>query len=211
MQAPSFSFSIHNLALAIFIAAFSPAAMANQCGDISPRLSDLGEQYYILDEQPKSVLSHQATSTNELIETLQSTRFKAGRGERTLCFGASTLREQIREFKLESIEPASINSYNELMLKAYEYDSEKKISHRTTVFIPLLESSISLIGNDGFVANLRHKQPVRGFSDNSGLNRGIHLREIAITGQSNHNGVEIHQSIYVNGRLAEWFTWNLDS
>ena len=207
----SLVFSVRKLLLATAMFAFAPVAMANQCGDISPRLDQLGDQYYDLDNTPKSQLFKQTIEPNELIEVLQSTRFKSGYGERTFCFGTSRLREEVREFELESFERPAINSFNEITLKAFEHDVKNKFLHRETVFIPLSETSISTTGDNGFVVNTRHRQPISIRDNRIGLRSGAHLRGISIIATGNDKGIEINQSIYVNGYLAEWFTWRLDS
>lgn len=208
--------SVRKLLVATAMFVFAPAAMANQCGDISPRLDQLGDQYYELDDTPKSELFKRTIKPNELIEVLQSTRFRSGYGERTFCFGASTLREEVREFELESFEPPVINSFNEITLKAFEHDVRNKFLHRETVFIPLSDTSISTTGDYSLVVNTRHRQPIDRLTTDILNNRigsslGAHLREISIIATGNKNGIEINQSIYVNGYLAEWFTWRLDS
>ena len=207
----SLVFLVRKLLLASAMFAFAPAAMANQCGDISPRLDQLGDQYYDLDDTPKSDLFKQTIKPNELIEVLQSTRFRSGYGERTFCFGTSTLREEVRQFELESFDRPAINSFNEITLKAFEHDVKNKFLHRETVFIPLSQTRISTTGDNGFVVNTRHRQPINVLDNRIGSRGGAHLREIAIIATSYEGGIEINQSIYVNGYLAEWFTWRLDS
>ncbi|MFK7857389.1 MAG: hypothetical protein AB8B64_01130 [Granulosicoccus sp.] len=211
------SFSKCALALVFSLATFAPSAMANQCGDVSPLLGKLGEQYYNLAHRSKLQLFEQSIAPNNLIHTLQSKNFRSGEGQRTRCFGASTLREEVRDVVLKSIEPARINSFNEIVLNAYEYDSQRKKSHRETLFIPLSEQNISLIGDDGFVVNTRHRQPVlrqlntdiHNNTSEFDARRKTHLREISITASNGYNGIEIKQLIYVNGHLTEWFTWSL--
>jgi len=202
MKTPSL---IQHLALAFIAFAFAPAATANQCGDVSPLLSQLGEQYYELENTPKSQLHKYAIKPNDLIDSVQSTPFKFGHGKRTRCFGASILREEVREFVLESIETATVNGFNEVVLKAYEYEADTKTARSQTVFIPLSQNNISLNGNNGFAVNTRHRQTIHGNT------RSTHLREISITATTRQQGVEINQAIYVNGHLAEWFTWYLHS
>lgn len=211
---------------AISLIVVTPFSLANQCGDVSPLLITLGEGYYDLESTPKSELFNQSIQPNELIETLKSRRFKNGEAQRTFCFGATSLATRVRNSELQLIEAARTNSFNEIVLKAYEYDASKKTSHRATVFIPLSTQSSTLIGNHGLSVNTRHRQPVRQainsniyesttaeldpVADRQG--RGTHLREISMTARGDNNGgVEIKQLIYVNGYLAEWFTWQLGS
>lgn len=198
------------LVLALATITVAPGAMANQCGDISPLLSQLGEHYYKLENIPKSTLENLSIKPNKLIDSLQSTKFRNGQGTRTLCFGVSTLREEVREFELESIESAHVNSFNEVVLKAYEYDTYRKVSRRGSVFIPLSRTNTFLNGENSLVVNKRHRQPISRLTNSINVLRGSHLREISITATSSHQGIEINQSIYVNGYLAEWFTWNLE-
>lgn len=202
MNTPS---SIWQLVLALIAIGFSPTALANNCGDVSPLLSKLGDQYYELENIPKSELYKYSITPNDLIDTVQSSSFKLGQGKRTRCFGISVFREEVREFVLESIETATINGFNEVVLKAYEYESKTKTAHRETVFIPLSQKNISLIGDNGFVVNKRQRQGINSIA------RGTHLQEISITATGSKKGIEINQSIYVNGHLAEWFTWRLHS
>ena len=204
--------SIRQLLLALTALAIAPAALAKQCGDVSPLLSQLGEHYYELENIPKSELKKQSIKPNKLLATLQSARFKTGQGKRTLCFGASILREEVKEFALDSIESTRINGFNEIVLNAYEYDNKTTSLHRETVFIPLSRTNISLNGNNGFVVNKRHRQTINSRTSSvSAFGGGSQLREISITATGSHKGVEINQSIYVNGHLAEWFTWYLAS
>lgn len=221
MNAPT----IRRLLLVLSASLVTPIAFANQCGDVSALLSELGEQYYELDSIPKSELQGYAIKPNNLINTLQSSSFKHGKGTRTRCFGSlnpdtSTPREKVREFTLEFIEPVTINSYNEVVLKAYEYETQTRTSHRETVFIPLSSLDLSLNGDNSLEVNKRHRQTSNsnniksGLIINSNLNssnslNGTHLREITITATSSYRGVQINQSIYINGHLAEWFTWQL--
>jgi len=215
MQVPIVTF--RNLAFTVSLAFVSPFANANRCGDISPLFSKLGEQYYDLENTTKSALFEQAIPPNDLIDTLQTSRFRAGEGQRTRCFGSSSINERVINLELKSIEPARINSFNEIVLAAFEYDKHSKTAHRETVFIPLSRESISLVGDSGLVVNSRHRQPVNPRintinTDNFGSvenELGNHIREIAMTASSSHDTIRIKQLIYVNGYLAEWFTWTL--
>lgn len=197
--------SARRFALALALLALPPAAMANQCGDVSPLLQQLGDRYYELEELSKSESIAYAVQPNKVIETVRSESYKAGEGTRTRCFGASVLRSETRTFVLESIDTSRVNSFNEVVVDALEYNADTKAAHHETVFIPLARQYITLKGENGFVVNSRHRQPIAGNS------RRVHLREISIEAFGSHEGVEIMQSIYVNGHLAEWFTWKLKS
>jgi hypothetical protein len=202
MNTPS---SICSLLLALIAIAFAPTALAQKCGDVSPLLSELGDQYYELENIPKSELRKYSIKPNNLIDSVQSSSFKVGQGKRTRCFGTSVLREEVREFVLESIATATVNGFNEVVLKAYEYEAKTRTAHSETVFIPLSRTNISLTGENGFVVNKRHRQGI------SSIARDTHLQEISITATGSKRGIEINQSIYLNGHLVEWFTWRLNS
>ena len=202
MNAPS---STYPLVLALIAITFAPTALAQKCDDVSPRLSELGDQYYELEDIPKSQLHKYQIKPNDLIDSVQSSSFKAGHGQRTRCVGTSEIREEVSEFVLESIAVATVNGLNEVVLEAYEYDAKTKIAHHETVLIPLSRTNISLIGDNGFAVNKRFRQGINSIA------RGARLGEISITATGSKRGIEINQSIYVNGHLVEWFTWRLKS
>ncbi len=189
------------LALTFFVA--PSAVMANQCGDLSPLLKQLGEQYYELDELSKSQSKAYEVEPNTIIDAVRSVSYKAGEGTRTRCFGVSELRAETREFALEPIDTPRVNSFNEVVINAFEYEAKTKTARRESVFIPLARQYITLKGDNSFVVNSRHKHSILGNP------RRTHLREIATEAFSSQQGIDIVQSIYVNGHLVEWFTWNL--
>lgn len=202
MKLPSL---ICNLLLTLSALVAMPVAMAKQCGDTSPLLDQLGEQYYELPSISKSDLQSQAILRNKLVQSLETDSFKSGKGIRTQCFGVSQPREVVREFVLDPIQSAQVNGFGEVVIKAYEYEADTKTRHSETLFIPLSQTHLSLNGDNGFVTTKRHRQA------NGSQRPGNHLREISITAKGTREGIEIEQSVYVNGHLAEWFTWHLDS
>ncbi|MFK7853796.1 MAG: hypothetical protein AB8B79_06775 [Granulosicoccus sp.] len=202
MKLPSL---VCNLLLTLSALFATPVAMAKQCGDVSPLFDKLGDQYYELQSVSKSDLQADSIHGNKLVQSLQADTFKSGKGIRTQCFGVSQPREVVREFVLDPIDTAQVNGFKEVVLKAYEYEADTKTGHRETLFIPLSQTHLSLNGDNGFVSNKRHRQA------NGSQLPGSHLREISITAVSTRKGVEIQQSVYINGHLAEWVTWYLES
>lgn len=198
--------------LSLTAVVFSGAAQANECGDISQALSVMGDSYYYVDD-PGKYASYGKSDQVALLEQsnilnqLRDARFKNGTGERTRCFGTErNWRAEASLIELEDIyqQDNSHRRNSELTIHAHEYDKERRLSRRESVYLSLTNNIDIYEAPDGnaLTLNTRRRQVTK---------TGSFLRETAISAVTTDSGIDLKQSTYVNGRLAEWFSWSLNT
>ena len=200
-------------------------AQAAECGVQSPLLTDRGDDYYSLPEAvyrsrtDVSTLDTLLVTDSSVVDKLTSARFVRGHGQRTKCFGsAKNLRAETTEIELDEIHVLSgiasdrsaystVSTGTEwpgnIIIKAAEYDSHEKVVRRESIYFPLLnDGSTTTIGDTVLDTNSRRRHVGE---------QGSFLREGAITASLTTKGISVTEKIYVNGYLAEWLTWNLET
>lgn len=191
---------------AIFLAlVFSTASRADECGEVSPILDQIGDEYYLLLELTNTGLRDSSTVYNNVVRKLSNNQYRHGDGYRTLCIGTSQVRAETSQFDLDDISAPAINSYNEVVIEAIENYEDTDVISRQEVVIPLANEFAVIQGEDTLVTNVRHRQTGGEDRDSSTST----LREIAIEVSEVGSGIQIKHLLYINGYLAEWFVWNL--
>lgn len=198
--------------LSLSAVVISGAAHANECGEISQALSVMGDSYYHVDTPGKH--EHHGKSDqlalleqSKLLYQLRDARFKNGMGERTRCFGTErNWREESSLIELDDIDQQD-NSHRrdgELVIHAHEYDKQRKRIRRESVYLSLANYSDIFEAADGnaLTLNTRRRQVTKA---------GSFLRETAIIAFTTDSGIDLKQSTYINGHLAEWFSWSLNT
>lgn len=198
--------------LSLTAIALSGTAHANQCGDISQALTAMGDSYYDVGnrgddpEQWKFEQLQLLEQSNVFIQ-LRDARFRSGTGERTRCYGS----EKNGRMETRILELGDINQKDtrhpvnaELAIDVYEYDRSQRTLRRESVYFPSNLNTNIVATADGEVLrfNTRRRQATE---------TGSIFRETIVDAVSTDTGVDIKQSIYVNGHLAEWFSWSLTS
>lgn len=181
----------------------SSSVFAAQCGQISPILEQVGDRYYHLDDINLSVGHRTSKQVSSVIDGISREKFRAGDGYRTQCFGVYELRTETREFELKSIDTIELKTTGQVVFRADEH--EKRVIAPREVVIPLSSEFTRVTRDDAFVSSVFFNQ---ARIDDSGEKFST-LRETTTKVLDVADGVQIKQSIYVNGYLAEWFTWNL--
>lgn len=182
---------------------FSSSVFAAQCGEISPILEQVGDQYYYLDDTSLSASHRTSTDVNSVADGIIREKLRTGDGVRTQCFGVTQARTETREFQLKSIDAIDLKTVNQVVFRADEH--ENRVVARREVVIPLSGKFTRAIRDDALVSSVFFNQ---ARIDDSG-EKFSSLREITTKVLEVADGVQIRQSVYVNGFLAEWFTWNL--
>lgn len=221
----SLAFRRASVALSAVFFLLIGTAQAEECGVRSPLLTDRGDDYYSL---PDSVSrSHTDVATldtlldidSSVIEKLTSARFARGHGHRTTCFGTvNNRRVEIAEIELEDIRVVSDGASDRstysrvsngfdlpgnIIINADEYDTHKKVLRQESIHFPLFkDESVTTVADAVLETNSRLRQDGE---------QGSFLRESAITASLTANGISVTEKIYVNGYLAEWLTWNLET
>ena len=206
------------LLLSLTAFALSDTAQANQCGDISQALTALGDNYYSLDHLES--LDHRRHSSeygkteqqilleqSKVFSQLRDARFKSGIGERTRCFGTGdNLRAESSRVELTDISQQNTRYLNEseLVIDANEYDETEKRRRRESVYLSLTSNADVFATDDGSIIKLNSRRRQATLV-------GSFLRETDLSAITTDNGVDITQQTYVNGYLAEWFSWSLDT
>lgn len=191
---------------------FTGTAYANQCGDISQSLTAMGDSYYDIDSpavHPRQGKSEQQILLEQSIvfSQLRDARFKDGTGERTRCFGTEKNRRteaSIVELKDILQQNNSHRRDSELALHAFEHDKENKRIRRESIYLSSGDNIDVLTTADGNALKLNTRR-------RQSTTVGSFLRETAISAISTDRGIDIRQSTYVNGQLAEWFSWSLNT
>ena len=225
------------LSLTLSISAFSGTALAEQCGDISPLLAAMGDAYYDVDftgkyqelepvefenadlpltQLPESEVTdterrdtdpQSELQQTELFIALRDTHFKGGTGERTRCFGTEyNGRVETSMVELTDIRQIDRGNrlFSELVIEVQEYEKAQRLLRRESLYLSLAEHTDVAATSDGesVIVNTRRRQATEV---------GSYLRETAIGATLTKRGVDISQSLYVNGHLAEWFSWSLNT
>ncbi len=201
----NFSKTLACLAIASVSLGFAAPVLADYCGAISPNLELMGDDYYELG--PSTVVNLDQLSHDEknIIDDLGSSRFKRGEGTRTQCFGVSELRAETKQFSIKEIEPTQYTRRNEIVIQAWEHGSDDRSIRRSEVRLPLSGLNAISSSNNSLAVNARHRHTSKNLSGGSFTN----FRETSTKVTKNSEGVHIVQHLYINGYLAEWFTWNL--
>ncbi len=185
---------------------FTTPALADYCGAISPNLQLMGDDYYDLDHEKHADLKSLSRADKRLLDDLSSSRFKHGEGTRTQCFGVSELRAETHQFSIKEIRPTQVNRFNEIVIQAWEHDSDDRSSRRSEVRLPLSGLDAISSADKSLAVNAKHRHTSKNLRGGQFTN----IRETSTQVRENSKGVHIVQQLYINGYLAEWFTWNLE-
>ena len=206
-----FRSSILRAALSVSLAAsaFSGTALANQCGEISQVLTAMGDSYYNVDYADRGydweAEQRRLLEQTDVYVQLRDEHFRSGDGERTRCFGTDDNRRmETSTFELTDISQQEKvrHSYSELTIVAFENNDTDRHLRKESIYLSSSQNSDIVVAADGkaLTLNSRRRQVTE---------IGSYLREIAINAVLTDGGVDIYQSTYVNGYLAEWANWSL--
>ncbi len=198
-------------AVTFLLISIPAVATANQCGAISPLLNSLGDDYFHVDTYSNSSTSqhtHSIVSEHPVISRLRTANYKSGTGTRTQCVGsgnavvARTSTVELKDIRVGKERLGKQHLDHNTLLKAYEYDESQRRLRSQTIAIPATASQWLDTGvtPDTIQSNTRRRQ---------GTELGSIFRETALSATHTEQALVIHQSVYVNGTLAEWVTWRL--
>lgn len=181
------------------------SAAHQQCGVHSPLFLSLGDAYFDLDSaNGATVTTASDLEKNRLLDRLSEQRFQDGWGFRVDCIeGHNQTSEQLSSIALEQITADRSNSSsfgNEINITAFEYDAVLRRLKRETVTIPTDSSKVLHLTENTLVSSSRHRQatPI-----------GSYLEETRTDASMSEASITIEQSVFVNGTLAQWYTWHL--
>lgn len=160
-----------------------------QCDESSPYLMSMGEQYFNIEPFNTSPLAS--------LQRVDFARIRTGYGIHTECFKSSTGVEKRKSVvTLDNISVAlkADKDSTHAVIRAHEYNDKLKRSRLRDIVLPLIDGAVPA------TANMRKRQNTEV---------GSYLRETALSITRRVDGFTVQQSIYVNGSLAEWLTWNL--
>lgn len=206
------------IAAALLWGSYPEKSAANQCGDLSPLLGSMGDDYFHVEDadfnEPNQYeRSHENSLRNPVIARLLSTTYRSGTGQRTQCYGSGdSLSARTSDVELEDIYVES-NSVGRLktdyrkspqitVLKLFEYDESTQRIRAQSVSIPadaIYQTDANRV--ETLESNTRRRQ---------GTLQGSIFREESLRATYTNHKLIIQQSLYVNGALAEWVTWQLD-
>jgi len=189
---------------AIALGAISTHARAHNCGELSPLMNSLGEQYtqltYSSDTKNKDI-NQESTNLIELIELIDQANLYSGHGTRVECFGENGRWEEDETiFTLTDIDQRE-NNKGSLMLSAFE-ESGKDLK-RKVIELPSAQQWQKTSDNQYSTSTLFRLQ---NFS-----NSGSRAAEIALNIHTTDKAVVLTEVLYINGLKVDWVTWNLDS
>lgn len=207
----------------VLVGALSTQVHANSCGEVSPLLERMGEDYYTLQHAPESA---GALDAKTLTSLLARTKLKSGDGLRYKCFGEDAAHRTVpTKFTLEDIERVeTLNGRSQL--NAWE-NSNRKIA---SAAIDLPEASLWQATSKNVYTSsmLFRRRNLEAFKPGSEAARehhrfwpfkapnhdyyegGSYIGELTTQIERRPNGLVLTQIMYVNGYKAEWVTWNLD-
>ena len=214
---------------------------ASTCGELSPRLEALGDDYFSFDIEPAGANTNPANAHLEqydanrlrsgtlfaLVDNLRSEKFRGGEGERTVCHGSGVdddtdIHEVTWQFHLEDIERVEMLN-GEISITAWEDRhsvTAPERSRRTTgsvhaevMDVPHPDEWVVNEDMTALVANRRHRRAGASSSNCSSVFVGncTYLTEIDFIARPLGRTIELQQVFYINGQRSEWVTWRLDS
>jgi|GEM_PF-4161213 len=162
--------------------------IAANCGDPSLEFTALGEQYFELDSESRTIPPAPKELPAALVEILTNADFSSGTGTRTECHLVNGEPEQITlEFNLEKIDVST--RADEVVISATESNSRERHEHTDSIAIPLEIERLELIDRNQLNASRKLRQT--GTS-------GSYLEEIQMQAKRSNDKIEVTQWRYVN-------------
>jgi len=185
---------------AIFaLSAFSVAAQAHNCGELSPLMISLGKQYTELSYSPETSANTARLETADLVDLIKQSKLHSGDGVRVECFGDNgRWEEDATTFNLTDIDFRE-NNKGSLMLSAYE-ESAKDVK-REVIELPAAKTWQASSDNEYSTSYLFR---LRNFTTG-----GSRAAEIALTIQTADKTMIVTEVLYINGLKVDWVSWEL--
>jgi len=180
---------------------FSIQAHAHNCGELSPLMTSLGQQYTELTYSPEGAANSTKFNSLDLIGLIEQSKLRSGTGVRVECFGDNgRWEEDMTSFTLTDIDHRE-NNKGSLMLTASAETPRKRT--REVIELPSAEKWHMTANNEYSTSYLFRMQ---NFS-----NKGSRAAEIALTIQNGEKALVVTEVLYINGLKVDWVTWEIDS
>jgi len=179
----------------------SVQAQAHNCGEVSPLMSSLGEQYTQLTYSSIDSMDANELNTTDLIDLIDPSKMRTGHGIRVECFGdLGRWEEDLTTFTLTDLEHR-LNNKGSLILSAFE-ESETDLK-RKVIELPT-KQNWQAISDDKYKTSYLFR--LQSFTTD-----GSRAAEIELTIQNSQEAISVTEVLYINGLKVDWVTWELDS
>lgn len=189
---------LHTLLINLCLMVAVPAS-ALTCGEPSPLLDVMGDQYYDASVLPPKPDKVPVFTPAQLFDALENFSVEKGEGEHTKCSGSGKdLKATTVSVTVEDIEIITRN--NEVYINASEIHPVDTDNHRENIAISVENRHVTVVNDDELI-EIRRQRHASG--------TGSTFEEVRLTLRRIDVGIDVRQKRYVNGELAEWLHWTL--